>query len=195
MSHAPILYCMSLPTTVDLQNTLGKFQNGDFAFCDETLTYYSYLFTASPPPGSYQNLFELGWWTPFSGGGPSPPSTTAYVIEQDFPYVGPMAVRDAVYVTGAGVVAQASASAMSTAPSIGLASALPAPGIVTVRYAGQLAGFAGLVPGSVYFLDTAAGGITTTAPDAVPGQVVQRLGTAATTAILVLNVSANLTML
>lgn len=192
MSHSPIMYCMSFPTVATLQGTTGKFQDGDFAFCDETLTYYSYLVTFAPPPGSYLSV-DGGYWTPFSGGGPPPPSTTAYVIEQDFPYVGLMAVRDAVYVTVAGVVARADASAVGTSPTIGLASALPAPGIVTVRYAGQLAGFGGLVPGSVYYLG-AAGGLLTTPVD-LPGYVVQRVGVAATATILVLNVGANLTLL
>jgi hypothetical protein len=193
MPHFPRMLCMSLPDAANMFSISGPFQDGDFAFCESTLTYYSYSVGGPFPPGSLPN-HEGGQWTPFSGGGPPPPSTTAYVIEQDFPYAGPLAVRDAVYVTGAGVVARADASATATAPTIGLVSAIPVPGVTaTVRYAGQLAGFAGLVPGSVYYLGVA--GALTALPADLPGYVVQRAGVAATAAILVLNVSANLTLL
>jgi hypothetical protein len=196
MSHFPRMFCMSLPDTAAAFSISGPFQDGDFAFIESTLTYYSYSVGGPFPPGSWPN-HEGGQWTPFSGGGPPPPSTTAYVIEQDFPYANPLlAVRDAVYVTGAGLVDRANASAMATAPAIGFVSAIPVPGATaTVRYAGQLAGFAGLTPGATYFLTTVAGAITTTPPDLISGQIVQRVGVAATGAILVLNVTANLTML
>ena len=79
---------------------------------------------------------------------------------------------------------------------LGFVSAIPAPGFATVRYAGQLGGFVGLVAGSVYYLGTPDGMITANAASIdFQGFVVQRVGVAASAGVLTLNVTANLTLL
>jgi len=192
MSHRPVLYCTSYATTAEMAAASDNWNNGDFAFSSDTFSYYTYNEIPVVGPGVIPSV-EGGSWVPFNGGTP-PPATTAY-IEQDYPCTA-VALRDAVYVRPDGIVDKADASSMATGPVIGFVSALPAPGTATVRYAGQLGGFAGLTPGVVYYLNAApapTGSIVSPPVDA-PGYFVQRVGIAASATVLTLNVTANLTL-
>ena len=90
---------------------------------------------------------------------------------------GAVAAGHAVKISAADTAAKAQASAAGNA-AIGVVKSLLSPTSAEVCYAGEVAGFVGLVPGSTYYLDPAtAGAITTVAPTAA-GQIVQKIGTA-----------------
>lgn len=77
------------------------------------------------------------------------------------PYTVGVVVRDVVYQKADGTVDRADASAVSTGIPVGIVEAIdvPAVGQATVRFTGDLTGFAGLTTGSIYILSTAPGGI------------------------------------
>ena len=193
MSHRPVLYCTSYATTAELHVASDNWNNGDFAFSVDTFSYYTYNEIPIVGPGIIPSV-EGGSWVPFTGGAP-PPASTSF-LEQDYPADPSVLVRDAVYMQASGLVNRANANSMTTAPVLGFVSAIPAPGFATVRYAGQLGGFVGLVAGSVYYLGTPDGMITANAASIdFQGFVVQRVGVAASAGVLTLNVTANLTLL
>jgi len=85
-----------------------------------------------------------------------------------------LAAVDAVYISAADNVSKANAGADATARAIGFAEAAAIDtASVNVCSEGLLGGFAGLTPGSRYFLDTTSGLITTTAPTGGGNSVVQ----------------------
>ena len=95
---------------------------------------------------------------------------------------------DAVYQIGSNAVDRASSSAKATSRVLGFIKALnsPSPGLCEVQVAGDVGGFAGLVPGQAYLLSKALGGIVADDdtgnidyPDA-PGNVLVILGVANT---------------
>jgi hypothetical protein len=98
-----------------------------------------------------------------------------------------VAVGEIVYVTGAFAADRADASAAATAKAIGIVIAKPAATTATVRYFGEVSGFVGLTPGALYYLDTTAGQISLTAPSS-PGEVVQNVGQALSTTVLLLDI-------
>jgi len=89
-------------------------------------------------------------------------------------------IGDAVYISGADNVRQADASSTSTMPAIGIIVAKPSSTQCLVRTKGIVKGLSGLTAGSRYFISTAAGGITATAPTG-SGEVVQYIGVAKST--------------
>ena len=95
-----------------------------------------------------------------------------------------VAVGDAVYVTGSFAADKADNTSLPTTPAIGIVIAKPLATTATVAYAGEVTVLAGLTAGAVYYLGV-AGAITTVAPGA-PGNVIQRLGTAASATTLLL---------
>lgn len=97
-----------------------------------------------------------------------------------------VAVGDPVYITGSGTADEASATSISTAPCIGFVTAKPTTTTAIVQVNGFLSGaFAGLTPGSTYFL-AVGGGITATPPDTV-GNIIQKVGVAVTATELLIN--------
>lgn len=75
----------------------------------------------------------------------------------------------------------------SANPFVGLIYAIPAPGTATVAYQGEFPWTGpALTPGATYYLDSVAGGITSTPPSSV-GSVVLRIGFAKSATTLVLN--------
>ena len=56
-----------------------------------------------------------------------------------------------------------------------------------MRYFGEVSGFVGLTPGALYYLDTTPGAISLTAP-AMAGEVVQNVGQALSTTVLLLDI-------
>lgn len=87
------------------------------------------------------------------------PSAAPTNVQTVIPYLGPVAVGDAVYVNGVGQAEQADA-AITTTVVLGLVLAVdsPAVGQVTVATNGLVAGlFAGLTAGGQYILSTSPG--------------------------------------
>lgn len=76
-------------------------------------------------------------------------------------------------------VARADNGSITTGPALGVVSAIPGPGVATVVFAGEVAGFVGLVAGTIYYVGS-AGALTTTppSPPGTPGEYVQQVGIA-----------------
>jgi len=91
-------------------------------------------------------------------------------------YTGGVLLRDAVYQKSDGTVDRADASSVATAEAfLGFVTAVDFPGVgqVTIRFHGDLSGFAGLVVGETYILSTSPGqvvGITDTINPNYPSQ-------------------------
>jgi hypothetical protein len=95
-----------------------------------------------------------------------------------------VAVRDAVYITGADTVDQADASSAVSSPAVGLVRAKPTATTALVQTAGELPGFVGLTPGVPYYISgTTPGAITAAAPGG--GNAVQVVGFARNTTTLI----------
>lgn len=83
-----------------------------------------------------------------------------------------------IYIDGAGEVALASAATGGNKARGYVLTAAAAAANVIVYFEGQITGLSGLTPGGTYFLsDTAAGGITATAPTDT-GELLQSIGQA-----------------
>jgi hypothetical protein len=94
------------------------------------------------------------------------------------PYTAGVLLRDVVYQKADGSVDRADASAVATGIAVGVVQMMdfPAVGQCVIRFAGDVTGFSGLVPGSIYLIATNPGGIveeTDTGnvnyPDVTPG--------------------------
>jgi hypothetical protein len=88
-------------------------------------------------------------------------------------------LHDLVYITGNNTVDKANATSIATVPAIGFVTLKPTTTSCLLTYYGEVAGFAGLIPGAIYYLSTTVGLMTTTAPSA-SGDVVQKVGVART---------------
>lgn len=115
---------------------------------------------------------------PGGGGG------TAAILSGVYSCPAGVAVRDAVYLTGADAVDQADSDDSLKQPLIGVVDSKPSAVTCIVAYYGEVTGFAGLTPGATYYLGTTPGTITTTAPS-TPGNIVQRMGFARNATTLV----------
>lgn len=91
-----------------------------------------------------------------------------------------VAVNDVVYVSGVDQVDGADASAGSSKiPAIGFVTSKPTPTTAVVQYAGLLPNtFAGLVPGTAYYLGLSPGTIVPAGTLFPPGSTVQQVGVA-----------------
>ena len=130
----------------------------------------------------------VGWtgttWAPQTPG-------SATVTRAYFPGV---VLNDAVYQRSDGQVGRASAGSETTA-AFGFVSAIdsPSPGQCRVQVTGDLAGFGGLTAGRVYIASLAAGQILweadTLNPNypVTPGNIVQRVGLAASATTLLID--------
>lgn len=107
------------------------------------------------------------------------------------PCPGTVSVGDVVRVSGADLVDRADASAVATMPVVAFVSAKPTGTTATLWFAGALAVFSGLTPGAEYFVDVAAGAITTNVAGFVAGNVVQRVGVALNGTTLLVNISSD----
>jgi hypothetical protein len=99
-----------------------------------------------------------------------------------------VAVGQLVHVSGADTVSPSLGTTPSGRSIVGFVSAVVGP-VATVRYSGELSGFAGLVPGAQYFASpTVPGGIQTGIPVA-SGDIVRVVATAKNPTTLVITVS------
>lgn len=96
-----------------------------------------------------------------------------------------LVVNDVVYISASNTAAKADASAAGTGPAIGIVVAAAA-GIVDIRLFGKVATFVGLTPGTLYYVSTTAGALTTTPPSLI-GEYIQPAGLALTTTILLVS--------
>ena len=136
---------------------------------------------AVPAPGD-----ALVWnglaWTPTPVAVATPPSLLSGL------WLDPtllLAVGTLVRVSVADTVVAAARTSPATAlPFVGIITAIPAPGTVTVAYYGELPAV-GLIAGARYFLDL-AGAMVTPAPAPVVGQVALYVGYAKSATVFVL---------
>ena len=132
----------------------------------------------------------------------SPPAATIAAASGTVvrPYAVGVSVRDVVYIRPDGVADRASATAVSTGIAVGFAETLDTPsiGFAVIRFSGDLGGFSGLVPGSLYLLGQSVGSIveeTDTGnidyPDVTPqsGHVVHEVGISVSTTTLFVGVT------
>ena len=110
---------------------------------------------------------------------------TAY--SAPFVCLASVGVLDAVYHDGSDHVARASAASTATAPAVGLVARKLSPTSCILVYKGEMPGFVGLVPASMYYLDVAAGQIATS-PTGTVGTVLQRIGWARNSTTLVVEI-------
>lgn len=118
-----------------------------------------------------------------SGGGGVNPNT----LVSSFAYTCPSGVNinDLVYATNVATsVDQANATSLATAPALGFVVSKPIATNCVIAYGGEVSGFVGLVPGASYYIDTVNGGITNIPPSGA-GNIIQRVGTAISTTVLV----------
>ncbi len=95
-----------------------------------------------------------------------------------FPKDVTVALNDAVFIDGAGVMMKAFAGPGPTPPTVGFVSVVNSPTSGDLRTEKTLGGFVGLPTGApLYLSDTVPGAITPTPPSA-PGTVVQRVAIA-----------------
>lgn len=128
-------------------------------------------------------------------GGPVPPHGATHtflgtdpvprieVLEGDWTCTVGEAVRDVVYESGANFARQANATSSATMPAIGVVIQKPTGTDCVIARSGEVDGYAGLTVGATYFVDTTSGQLTTTPPTGA-NRVVQRVGYAKTTTIL-----------
>jgi len=97
---------------------------------------------------------------------------------------------DTVYLSAPATVDKALAISDATQPVLGIVSGTPAPGLVSVCFAGEIGGFTGMTWGADYFLSTTTpGGITTAYPaPGSTGQVLHKIGIAKNSTTLVITV-------
>jgi hypothetical protein len=116
-------------------------------------------------------------------------AATSSTIVSSAPLNCPAGVNlfDAVYATITNdSVDKANATSFATAPVFGFVITKPTATTCIVAYAGEVTGFAGLLAGEQYYLDTTNGAITLIAPSG-SGNIVQRIGSAKDATTLVVN--------
>lgn len=139
--------------------------------------------TAAPTDG-----YVLTWdnpsskWTPKVASAGTDFTTITGVTDGE----GSLAVGDVVYINASSQAKYADASGASTVPARGVVCAVGG-GLVDVRVAGLVSGFAGLTPGATYYLDTTVGNLTAT-PPASPGDFIQIIGWAFSATVFVVDV-------
>ena len=98
-------------------------------------------------------------------------------------------VLDVVYQAGSGTCSRAIASSTAGMPAIGVCINKPSGSSCIIARSGEVPGFSGLTPDTYYYVsDTAVGGITPTPPSG-GGTVIQQVGYARTSSILVVELS------
>jgi hypothetical protein len=96
---------------------------------------------------------------------------------------GTVNVGDLVYATGSFTADKADRSNIATMPAIGVVVAKPLATTATLLYYGEAAVFAGLTPGLEYYVGLA--GAVEQPSAATPGEIVQRIGVAASATTIV----------
>jgi len=112
------------------------------------------------------------------------------------PFACPMGllVGEAVRLSAADSIDLAQADIVTDRPTIGFVLIKPTPTSAYVLNSGELGGFAGLVPGSSYYLSEAPGQITNVAPT-VQGSIVQEVGWARNSTTLVICIERDFVLL
>jgi len=95
-------------------------------------------------------------------------------------------LRRLVYLTGPDTVEHADNSAIATAPVIGMSIEKPTSTTATIVFYGVITGFTGLTPGTDLFLGTDGQIIVPPLPT-TPGTVIQKVGQALTSTVLLLD--------
>jgi hypothetical protein len=115
-----------------------------------------------------------------SGGGGGGSSQNIESLPGQWAVPGSVLVGDLVYATGAFSADKASSLSPVTMPCIGIVTAKPIATSATILYYGESpAVFAGLIPGSEYFVGLVAGTLVIkSGSPAAPGEVSQRVGVA-----------------
>jgi len=108
------------------------------------------------------------------------------VLETEWNCPATVAVRDVVYQTGASSVDKAKADSTSTMPAVGVVISKPTATTCIINRSGEIGGFAGALTADLYYyVDPSTAGAITNTPPNTSGNVVQQVGYAKTTSILV----------
>jgi hypothetical protein len=136
---------------------------------------------AAPGVGDHL-VFDGAAWTP------TPASAGSGLVSLPGAWTVPagVAVGDVVYGTGSFAADVADRNAVATMPALGLVIAKPLATTATLLYMGESpAIFVGLTPGAEYYVGLL--GAIETPSAAVDGDVVQRVGVAASATVLIFN--------
>lgn len=103
-----------------------------------------------------------------------------------------VAVRDVVYLSGAGTVDKARADSAATMPAIGVVLSKPSSTTCVVKAMDSVDGFTGLTADTLQYVSpTTAGALTETAPTTA-GQLVQQVGFSRNTTTLVVQLGTTI---
>lgn len=117
----------------------------------------------------------------FNGSDPVP---NIEVLENAFDCTATEAVLDVVYQSASNTVRQANATSSLTMPAVGIIISKPTSTTCIIARSGEVPGFGTLTADATYYVDTTNGVITTTPPSS-GNNIVQKVGYAKTTDILV----------
>jgi len=107
-----------------------------------------------------------------------------------------VSVNDFVYLSAIDTVDKASATSIATAPAIGIVIAKPGPTVATVLLGdGEVPGFVGLTTLAQYYLSLTAGLATLSVGAYGAGNVVQKVGKAKSTSVMIIEVDGDYTIL
>jgi len=137
----------------------------------------------------YRLEADLLTWTAGALGGVGGSSQGSY----DCPNT--VAVLDAMYLSGAGTADRADADDPVKQPLIGFVKSKPTDTTAVIVYGGELGGFQNLVPKDTYYLGLQPGTITNDVSGYPQGSVVQKVGFAKSSAVLVVMVDRDFTIL
>ncbi len=99
-------------------------------------------------------------------------------------------IRDAVYISAAGIVSKAKADTSATLPCIGFATQTFIAGSSgDIQISGIMDGFVGLTAGATYYIDHSTAGAITTTPSVVIGEYNQPIGIALSTTQLQIQIA------
>jgi len=104
-------------------------------------------------------------------------------------------LHDVVYLKASdGYVYSADADDISKQPVIGIVSLKPTATTAEVTYSGEVSGFSGLSPSSTYYLSITPGQISTSTP-ITTGSIIQHIGFAKSSTVLVVMIDRDFVML
>ena len=97
-------------------------------------------------------------------------------------------VGDLVYVSGEDEVGRANASSELTMGIIGLVATKPTATTCTVTALNSIGGYSGLIPGRAYYASAVTDGAFSSVPPTATGHIVQKIGFARSTSVLVIQI-------
>lgn len=121
----------------------------------------------------------------FDGSDPIP---EIEVLETEWSCPATVSLRDTVYQTGASSVDKARANAAGTMPAVGVVRAKPTATTCIIARSGEVPGFT-LAADTYYYVSASTAGAITNIPPSTSGNLIQQVGYAKTTSVLVVELS------